>query len=1469
MPNLHEPPAPRLVVGVGASAGGLKALEVFFSAIAPDSGCAYLVVQHLSPDFKSVMDELLARHTRVPIRVATAGTAPEANTIYLVPPKMQVAVRDRRFVLTDRKMGQGVELPINLLFASLAREYGPTAVGVVLSGTGSDGTEGLRAIHADGGLVIVQSPDTAEFDGMPRNALALGIADYMLPPQRMAEAIAAYDLNPNLRLEPAPNQSGADETQAGEFAPIFNRLQQTCGIDFKPYKIATIERRIRRRMEINHVADVPAYTALLTTLSGEADQLYHDLLIGVTEFFRDPKAFEVLQEEVLRPLFRDGAREEVRVWSAACASGEEAYSLAMMMDELAREYDFKGRWSIFATDVHRSTLAHAGQGLFQAEHVARLTPARRDRYFTKEETGQWRVIAPLRQRIVFAAHNILADPPFTKLDLITCRNLLIYFRPAAQERAIGLFHYGLRGDGALLLGMSEGLGRLESEFETLDGKLKLYRKAGEGRLPLDLVAPGMASRALRAVGPTAVASSLNISRLLLQGYDELLAVHAPPGFIVSEAGELLHTFGNAGSYLLPETGRTETILIRRCEGDLRVAVVTLLAGAFKSNRPVVARGIAVDGSDGPEVVDMTAKVIARSRPGTSLAFIGVQTRRVAEAVATAGTGPATELVVGDTLRQRIGALELEIQSNRENLQTTVEELQTTNEELQASNEEMVASNEELQATNEELHSVNEELHTVNAELETRNGQLRALNDDLDNLFVSLEVGVLFIDRDLRIRKFNSAVQKIFKLLPQDVGRPLDHISYQLGAQEELLAEVRAAIDRGEACERERRTREGAWLLKRIVPFFSAHRAIEGAVLTFTDISEIKRLQSRVELAIEASRLVWWDWDLPTGRLTTHTSGPCILGYDHTAIMPSADTWFNATHPDDLPAVRASMDACLRGETAVWDCEHRFRSKAGSWVWVAQRGRVTERDSLGKPQRMLGTTQDVNARRLAEESMVRDAGVLARLQEAVVCTDETGRVDYWGARAVEIFALDADEAIGRVLADVFPAEAREPLEAALAELVAGTARQIEWAGPAGWFETQLSRYTGPNGRPGVIALSRDVSDRRRETMRLRETERQLVQSQKMETLGTLAGGIAHDFNNLLTAILGSAELAAGELTADHPCAEHIGNVRLAGRRATELVRQILAFSRTGSQAREPLAAGPFLKQLLPTLRASIPASINIKLAVAAGSLSIQADRSQLQQVIFNLCTNAAHAMSKQGGVLSLGLDRVILEAPTSCLVGDLPAGRFVRFSVADEGPGIPEEFLARILEPFFTTKAPGEGTGLGLSIVHGVITAHQGGLRLINRPGDGATFEVLLPEVVSVERAALPEPTKVPVGQDQCIAVVDDETIVAEICRKLLLKHNYRPLVFKNAAELLQHVGLAGAEPPALIITDQTMPQLTGIEMIRILRQRGISTPIILMSGYTHGVSPDEAKQIERVAFVPKPFEHAHLLEVVQQMLQMG
>lgn len=831
------------IVAIGASAGGLYALEQFFDNMPPDSGMAFVVIQHLSPDFKSLMDDILSRRTTMQIKRVEDGMALEPDTIYLIPPKCQMTVLEGLLHLRDKLPQPYFELPIDIFFHSLAEYAGERAIAVILSGTGSDGSRGIHAIHRKGGVAIAQTPESAQFDGMPRSALATGLVDFELPPDRIPELLMEYKYNPEsvLARRNHPDRQDVETENPDGFNEIFTILRRSFGLDFSKYKVSTVGRRIQRRMERRHIPSVDDYTVLLTGDETEQDLLYHDLLIGVTEFFRDPELFRTIEEQIVPDLLRNVAPdEELRIWSAGCATGEEAYSLAIVLKEKAEEFGFRNRITIFATDVHRTSLEFASTGIYDQARLGNLSPERIERHFRPESGGLYRVSPDLRKMVVFAPHNLTNDPPFTRMDLICCRNMLIYLLPEEQDRAISLFHYGLKVDGILFLGSSEGLGMYSPEFETIDSHAKLFKKQREMRLSMDF----SPSRNLRTVvGAPLIKSSssrtLTVNRQIMHDYDHILNNKLPPGVLVDEDRKILHYFGEVSQFLKPKQGRVaEHDALQMVEDSLHIAVSTALQRAAKQRERILTRNIRFQSGNEEFLLDLTVDPIHDEKSRSCHYHIFFERVRPAEPPPTPVPDSA-EFDVSGQYRQYIQDLEFELQSTQEALQATIEELQTSNEELQATNEELLASNEELQSSNEELHSINEELYTVNAEFERKNSELRLLNLDHDGLLQSLETGIIFLDRDLRIRKFNQAVQTIFRLMPHDLGRPIEHISYVLADQTELMADIDSVLNGHPLIDREKQLADGRWLLYRAMPFSIDRNRIDGVILSFTDVTRLK------------------------------------------------------------------------------------------------------------------------------------------------------------------------------------------------------------------------------------------------------------------------------------------------------------------------------------------------------------------------------------------------------------------------------------------------------------------------------------------------------------------------------------------------------------------------------------------------------------------------------------------------------
>lgn len=868
MKNEEKKPAsnaPSHVVGVGASAGGLEALEKLFSEMPTNLGFAYVIVQHLSPDFESLMDELLARHTRLSIHRVIDGMEVLADSIYLIPPRKEMIISEGKLLLTDRDPAPAFTLPIDMFFRSLADDFGPRAIGVVLSGTGTDGTRGVLEIKKSGGLVLVQSPETAKFDGMPRSAVGTGVADKIQAPELMGATLNAIsNASPSFGSLSLVEDDQADASPHGR---ILVMLRERYGIDFTLYKPGTIGRRIERRMAIRNIGSSSDYLTRLSEDDEELENLYRDLLIGVTEFLRDPQAFEVLYSNVLDDMVEKLSNERsLRIWTPGCATGEEAYSLALMLHELATAKNKPLNVKIFATDLHPGALEAAGTGLYRKEALSNISEERLDRYFIPQSDGHtYRISPELRRMVVFAPQNVTKDPPFTKIDLLSCRNLLIYLQQHVQDKILSLFHFSLNKGGVLFLGPSETAGVLESEFDTVDRHWRIYRKRRDARLTSVSRFPMTSLNTLAGVAPHnqhLPTEAIDIPRSpqsetirLLKTYDALLDMYMPAGFLVDLHGNIIHVFGDVGPYTRPLLGRPTVDLLDILVDELRIAAGAGIQRAAKERAVVSYGGIRVGSEEDGQLVTVTARRVQGSRGNEeSRAEHILVTVAPSEPIPLLPDGelddsssvlPVESLDISEEARERISALEYELRYTKEHLQATNEELETSNEELQATNEEMMASNEELQSTNEELHSVNEELYTVNSEYERKISELTRLTADMDNLLHSTDVGTVFVDKEARIRKYTPAVASTFSFIPQDIGRPIDHFAHRI-RDPKMMDRIRSVLETGEGVEREVQNRAGDWLLMRILPYRTEDAEMEGAVVTLVDVTQLKEAEKQSE-----------------------------------------------------------------------------------------------------------------------------------------------------------------------------------------------------------------------------------------------------------------------------------------------------------------------------------------------------------------------------------------------------------------------------------------------------------------------------------------------------------------------------------------------------------------------------------------------------------------------------------------------
>ena len=868
-----------LYVGIGASAGGLEAIQTFFQNMPPESPLAFIVIQHLSPDYKSMMVELLSKKTSIPVKRAEDGLAVEANTIYLIPPKKNLKIFHGRLLLSDQDHNRGINLPIDIFLQSLAEDQADRAAAIILSGTGSDGVRGIRAIKEQGGLVMIQKEETAKFDGMPRAAISTGLADFILDPVDMPMQLTSFVKHPYVARADR-SQSLIDDENG--LTRIFSMLRDRSKVDFTFYKPSTVTRRIERRMSVNQIVDINEYADFLKRHPAEISTLYRELLIGVTRFFRDPEVFQTLTQEWLPEIMGNGDPKELRFWVAGCSTGEEAYSIAISARECMRQMGIVKDVKIFATDIDRNAITKAGTGIYPESIAADISTDLLTKYFYRKDEN-FHIIRNIREMVVFAQHNLVKDPPFTHIDLVTCRNLLIYLQPVLQKKVLDMINFSLRPGGLLMLGLSETIGDMHETFETIEQKYKIYRSTGKRNAILTQDGIPITTGRRTAEFPGKLLPGRHLSRgvneeqTLQRFVDALAGDYIPLSIIVNEQLEVQHLVGDStGLFSLP-SGRPVNDITKMVAKELAIPISTGIQRVCRTGKPHIFSNIRVNQQDRIQSFTMTIRPLPEKR-GREL-LLAVLIEPIASVTAPDKSSNARVYDLDKEAQQYLRDMEQELQFTRENLQATIEELETSNEELQATNEELLASNEELQSTNEELQSTNEELHTVNVEYQHKIIELTELNNDVENLLSSSLVGKLLIDDNLEIRRFSKEINNIFKILTTDVGRPLTHLTHHL-VDLDPVAIVKQVMANKTMIESEVRTHDGCWYLMRVTPYQINPDVYSGAVLSFVDISEliknrldlaendreVKQVQAMIDIAENEKKLILDNIDVPITHL---------------------------------------------------------------------------------------------------------------------------------------------------------------------------------------------------------------------------------------------------------------------------------------------------------------------------------------------------------------------------------------------------------------------------------------------------------------------------------------------------------------------------------------------------------------------------------------------------------------------------
>jgi two-component system, chemotaxis family, CheB/CheR fusion protein len=832
-------------VGIGASAGGLEAIEEFFLHMPEDSNLAFIVIQHLSPDYKSLMVELLSKKTRIPVHRCTDGMQVKPNNIYMIPPKKNLSIFHGKLVLKEKDNVRGVNLPIDIFLRSLAEDQADRTIAIILSGTGSDGTRGVRAVKEQGGMVMVQDDTTAKFDGMPRAAISTGVADFILPPEKMPAQLLAFIDHPYVAGKEKSRNLIND--QKG-LTRIFSELRERTKVDFTYYKPSTISRRIERRMSVNQINGLDDYVRYIQKYPVEIMTLYRELLIGVTSFFRDPEAMKELMETCLPPLISNAKNREIRFWVTACSTGEEAYTLAILAKEVMERTGENKDIKIFATDLDRDAVMQAGNGVYPESIAADLTPRLLGKYFYRKGDN-YQIARNIREMVVFAQHNLVRDPPFTKIDLISCRNLLIYLQPVLQEKAMRMFNFSLNPGGILFLGTSETIGNMTDCFETVHQKFKIYRSRGKLSPDVHMTdtvstyekkdkAPQPFSFPYRERRRQHPADAANLMDRYVHALEN---EYLPLSAIVNQQMQVLHIFGETRDYFQVPSGRMVYDITKMAVKELAIPLATGIQKVFRTKQQLVYSNVKI--KQKTETRTVRLRILPLPDQKTTDPLVAIFFEETKKQEHTDQNTIETYDLEAD-VQQRIADLEQELQFSNENLQATIEELETSNEELQATNEELLASNEELQSTNEELQSTNEELITVNSEYQTKIIELTQMSNDVENLLSSSGIEVLILDENYDIRKYSPGITKIFNILEKDMGRPINHLSHHL-IDFDAFEAVQTVQQNNKGISFKRKDREDLIYLIHILPYHIGPDTYAGFMLTFVDTTELD--QTRKDL----------------------------------------------------------------------------------------------------------------------------------------------------------------------------------------------------------------------------------------------------------------------------------------------------------------------------------------------------------------------------------------------------------------------------------------------------------------------------------------------------------------------------------------------------------------------------------------------------------------------------------------------
>ncbi|WP_405294888.1 chemotaxis protein CheB [Algibacter sp. Ld11] len=1467
------------VIGIGASAGGLDAIQTLFDHLPSNTGMVFIIVQHLSPDFKSLMPELLSKHTSMPIYTAEDKQVIKPNCIYLNQRNKNLHIKRDKLYLLDKGPKNNLNLPIDIFFHTLGEEYKQKSMGVILSGTGADGSRGIHTIKEQGGTILVQDPLSAQFDGMPNSAILTNLADYISSPEKMAEIIAKNLMNTPL-LEEKLSNSKSDEALITNILTIIFKFS---GIDFREYKKNTLIRRVEKRMNINNIEHLFDYCTFLSSNVEEKQALKEDFLIGVTRFFRDTEAFGLFKTKVIPEICKSkNVDEAVRVWVAGCSTGEEVYSIAILIDDYIKTHKLNIDFKIFGTDIDPRALAVAGLGMYNINIANEIEKKYLDKYFLKIG-DKIQIIKRVREKIVFSNHNLIKDPPFIRMDLISCRNLLIYFDSKIQKKVMHNFQFALNKYSYLFLGNSESLGSVSNYFKTIDVKWKIFQNISQTKnYPPQ-------SSSLERVSTIAYKSPVVIKQASgfrakenpeLIFHKFLSKKFSPASIFIDKNFNILFIKGDAGKRLSHNEGVFQNNLLKIVNADIAGLIRSGIRRLESENKDVVIKGVINKTKTQSFSFDLKFHKPDVDDDLNGCYLIEFTNDKVLEYEAPL---VVKNIDIDEASNQRLEDLENELKVVKTELQNAVEQLETSNEELQSSNEELMASNEELQSTNEELQSVNEELYTVNSEMQEKNKELTNLSNDVTNLLDNTEIATLFLDTELRIRKFTPALKEIFNLHESDNGRPLSSFTSNFleDVRAEIIQDSKLVLEKFITIEKQLSDRNQNYYLFRASPFITSDKKINGIVITLNNINKLKETEKDLRTSELRYKSLFDNLNegFLHGKIITDEAGKPIdwiyidanPAFEKVIGLERKDFVGNRLM-DIIPYIKDDPGDWIAtfGETAISDKEQyikEYSTKEGEHYQV----------HLFSPAKgeFAATFADITELKNKKAELVKSEEELHRAQEITHVGSwyldvATGQVR-WTKELYKIYGFNPNlpppdlKSSGKLFTKSSWEIITKAIEACQTNGVPYDLEleMIKSGGSRGWLSVMGEAVRDEDNK--IVALKGAVQDITQHKI----YEAELIRAKKEAEIASIhknyfLANMSHEIRTPMNGVIGFAELLRNDDITRKQRLKYLEIIDGSSKQLLNLIDDIIDIAKIESNEIKIIYKDCHVAKLISNLEITYNQLKAVKekdniiiksyMPDELKRLVISTDEHRLQQVISNLLNNALKFSEE--GEISFGFN---------------VEGENLKFFVKDEGIGIHESKHAEVFERFkqvnYDNSVKYGGTGLGLSICRGIVSLLGGNIKLFSELGKGTRFEFTIPlKLTKLRKEAKNNtaPTTEAFLEGKTILIAEDDALI-QLLFKIVLKKTGADILFANNGK--SAVAKFKNNPNIdIVLLDIRMPEMNGIDAMEKILEINPETKIVMQTAYA---MPDEREKCFKkgcVDFLSKPVIKEQLFETLNRWL---